>query len=175
MAHPSDPNALRPLLDFGPLGSQPGSLPSGAGGPSQPVSLRTTADAPSSGPALHHEPAVRSSRCPRFDSRWVNDKNLGQVFGGKYIIDRVLGEGGMGIVYLSRHKAIGKRFAIKLLHGDAAKDPEVVERFKVEAQAASAIGNEHIIDITDFAELTDGSTYFAMEFLDGRALSKLFD
>lgn len=104
-----------------------------------------------------------------------NDPNIGQVFGGKYLIERLLGEGGMGVVYLARHKAIGKRFAIKLLHGDAVKDPEVVERFKVEAQAASSIGSEHIIDITDFAEAVDGSTYFVMEFLDGRPLSKLFE
>ncbi len=111
---------------------------------------------------------------PPVNPKWANDPNIGQVFGGKYIIDRVLGEGGMGIVYLAKHKAIGKRFAIKLLHGDALKDPEVVERFKVEAQAASAIGNEHIIDITDFAELPDGSTYFVMEFLDGRSVTALF-
>ncbi|MGZ3477480.1 MAG: serine/threonine-protein kinase [Polyangiales bacterium] len=103
------------------------------------------------------------------------DKNVGQVFGGKYKVERILGEGGMGIVYQARHVAIGKKFAIKLLHGDNTKDPEVVERFKVEAQAASSIGNEHIIDITDFAELPDGSTYFVMEFLDGRALTKLFE
>ncbi len=175
MAHPSDPNAPPPPSGFGPPGSQPGSLPSGVVVPSQPVSLRTTADVPSSGPERFTTSPQSVIEMPPIDPRWVNDKNLGQVFGGKYIIDRVLGEGGMGIVYLSRHKAIGKRFAIKLLHGDAVKDPEVVERFKVEAQAASAIGNEHIIDITDFAELTDGSTYFVMEFLDGRALSKLFD
>jgi eukaryotic-like serine/threonine-protein kinase len=104
-----------------------------------------------------------------------HDPNIGQVFGGKYLIERHLGEGGMGVVYLARHKAIGKRVAIKLLHGDAVKDPEVVERFKVEAQAASSIGSEHIIDITDFSEAVDGSTYFVMEFLDGRPLSKLFD
>jgi serine/threonine protein kinase len=102
------------------------------------------------------------------------DPNIGQVFGGKYQIDRILGEGGMGIVYLARHKAIGKKFAIKLLHQDATKDPEVVERFKVEAQAASSIGNEHIVDITDFAELPDGQTYFVMELLEGKALSTLF-
>jgi tRNA A-37 threonylcarbamoyl transferase component Bud32 len=104
-----------------------------------------------------------------------DDPNIGACFGDKYVIERKVGEGGMGVVYLARHKAIGKRFAIKLLHGDATKDPEVVERFKVEAQAASAIGSEHIIDITDFAELPNGNTYFVMEYLDGRALSHLFE
>ena len=130
-------------------------------------------------------PAVSSSQ-PSFNDEssgaWSNpaasvnkDPNIGKLFGGKYLIERLLGEGGMGKVYLAKHKAIGKRFAIKLLHTDAIKDPEVVERFKVEAQAASSIGNEHIIDITDFAELDDGSTFFVMEYLDGKSLTKLIE
>jgi serine/threonine-protein kinase len=112
---------------------------------------------------------------PSLEPQVKDDPRIGQIFGGKYEIQKVLGEGGMGVVYGARHKAIGKRFAIKVLHGDAVKDPEVVERFKVEAQAASSIGNEHIIDITDFAELPDGATYFVMEFLDGKPLSKLYE
>ncbi|MBI2395284.1 MAG: serine/threonine protein kinase [Deltaproteobacteria bacterium] len=135
-----------------------------------------------SGPSVPGSmPAVSSPSSPfglpsgPFEPVPSSDPNIGQVFGGKYLIERHLGEGGMGVVYLARHKAIGKRFAIKLLHGDATKDPEVVERFKVEAQAASSIGSEHIIDITDFAELPDGATYFVMEYLDGRAVSKMFE
>ncbi len=151
-------------------GNAPPSFPSapGSGPASVPVSMPVFAQSDRSGPlempSSSLDGAVSSS-----------DPNIGQVFGGKYLIERQLGEGGMGIVYLARHKAIGKRFAIKLLHGDAVKDPEVVERFKVEAQAASSIGSEHIIDITDFSEAVDGSTYFVMEFLDGRPLSKLFE
>jgi serine/threonine-protein kinase len=103
-----------------------------------------------------------------------NDPLIGTTIGGKYIVELKLGEGGMGIVYKGRHKVIGKRIAIKLLHSDVLRDPEVVERFKVEAQAAGAIGNEHIIEITDFDQLENGQTFFVMEYLDGKPLSKLF-
>ncbi len=159
----------------GPLSGEP-SFP-GAPRPGEPsFSGAPFSGAPFSGePSFSGELSIRGATSSLDGTTTRHDKNLGQVFGGKYLIERVLGEGGMGIVYQARHQAIGKKFAIKLLHGDATKDPEVVERFKVEAQAASAIGSEHIIDITDFAELPDGDTYFVMEFLDGKPLSKLID
>ncbi len=56
-----------------------------------------------------------------------DDPRIGQVFGGKYEIQRVLGEGGMGIVYGARHKAIGKKFAIKVLTGDATWQMRSIE------------------------------------------------
>jgi predicted Ser/Thr protein kinase len=103
------------------------------------------------------------------------DPLIGRTLDGRYRIEKVLGEGGMGLVYAARHAMLNKPLAIKVLRPEVSKDVEVMQRFQQEAQSASAIGNHHIIEISDFGTLPDQSTYFVMEFLDGVSLTKAIE
>jgi serine/threonine-protein kinase len=94
---------------------------------------------------------------------------VGQTI-GNYLITAKLGEGGMGVVYLAEHPVIGRKVAMKAIHPELSRNPEVVSRFVTEAKSVNQIGNEHIVDIHDFGTTTDGEFYFIMEFLQGEAL-----
>ena len=99
------------------------------------------------------------------------DLNLGKTLDGRYHIERLLGKGGMGLVYEAKHVVLQKRLAVKVLKEEVSRDEKVMARFRREAQAAGSIGSPHICDVSDFGTMPDGSTYFVMEFLDGPSLS----
>ncbi|MFT3927307.1 MAG: protein kinase [Myxococcales bacterium] len=107
------------------------------------------------------------------DTGPAKDALLGTVVDGRYRVLEQIGEGGMGVVYKALHVTLNKTLALKVLRGEMAKDAEVVQRFIQEAQAATSIGHENIIDISDFGRLTDGTVYFVMEYLNGRPLNNL--
>ncbi|MEM6292410.1 MAG: serine/threonine-protein kinase [Myxococcota bacterium] len=96
----------------------------------------------------------------------------GTVLAGRYRVERVIGEGGMGEVYLARHLTIDKLLAIKVLSPERARRPRTVSRFLQEAKASSKIRHENVVDITDFGK-DDGRAFFVMEYLDGEDLSAI--
>lgn len=97
-------------------------------------------------------------------------KLVGSIMEGKYKITRILGEGGMGVVYEANHTLIGRRLAVKVLHPEVSTQSELVERFYNEARTAAAVGHEHIIEITDMG-MHKGAPFIVMEFLEGQALT----
>ncbi len=101
------------------------------------------------------------------------ERLIGVELDGRYRIEKQIGEGGMGVVFLARHMVIEKAVAIKVLRAEIATDEAVVKRFVQEARAASRIGHPNIIDVTDFGTTKDGLTYQVMEFLEGQTLAAL--
>jgi serine/threonine protein kinase len=92
---------------------------------------------------------------------------------GNYRVTKLLGEGGMGAVYLGEHPVIGRKVAIKVLHSALARDQDIVARFFNEARAIHLIAHPNIVEILDFGQTPDGQPYFIMEFLTGEALSEV--
>jgi len=101
--------------------------------------------------------------------------HTGQTLDGKYHLERLLGEGGMGAVYLGRHLLIGKRLAVKFLHAELTGNEEAVKRFYREAQAAAAIGHKNIVDVLDVGVTPAGEPYLVMEYLEGEGLCALLE
>ncbi len=89
---------------------------------------------------------------------------------GGYVIDGVLGQGGMGMVYSATHPVIGKRAAIKVLKPELSTSPAAVERFVMEARAVNQIGHPNIVDIFAFGKLPDDRSYYVMDLLVGESL-----
>ncbi|MCA9699736.1 MAG: serine/threonine protein kinase, partial [Myxococcales bacterium] len=98
---------------------------------------------------------------------------VGTVLADRYKVISVLGDGGMGRVYLGEHVTLRKKVAIKVLKQEFCHDRTNVERFLQEARAASMIRHENIVDIMDFGQVPGGSVFFVMELLEGADLSDL--
>jgi serine/threonine protein kinase len=98
------------------------------------------------------------------------DNLIGQTIFGEYTITKKLGEGGMGSVYLAEQQSIDQQIAIKVLHGRAAKNDEMVKRFNREAKAISMLSHPNIIRVFIFGRTDDGLIYLAMEFVKGQSL-----
>jgi hypothetical protein len=97
----------------------------------------------------------------------------GSLIGGRYRIERVVGQGGFGAVYKAQHAATGDTVAIKVLRTDVQGSSDVVARFRHEAKATSKLKHPNTVRVFDFGQMDDGNLYIAMEFLDGRTFTDL--
>jgi eukaryotic-like serine/threonine-protein kinase len=92
---------------------------------------------------------------------------------GRYRIVRLLGEGGMGAVYLASHVGLGRDVAIKFLHAEFISREDIVGRFRREAQAAAAIRHKNIIEVFDVGMSPQGEPFLVIEYLEGESLAGL--
>src|SRR5580698_299695 len=95
----------------------------------------------------------------------------GDVIGGKYVIERLLGRGGMGVVFLARQERLDRRVAIKFLLPEAMSNASAVARFEREARAAASLLSDHVTRVHDVGHLESGEPYMVMELLLGEDLA----
>jgi len=97
---------------------------------------------------------------------------VGSVIDGTYIIEAMIGRGGMGAVYLASHRRLqGKKVAIKMLHADLGGD-EILARFKREADIASQLDHPNIVKVENYNKLADGTPFIVYEYLQGESLAQ---
>jgi serine/threonine protein kinase len=139
------------------------------------------------GPSRHDRALDKSNTAALGDAKKTDEMNLdarqsqsglsvavvGSVVGGRYFVRRLCGEGGMGRVYEAEHTDIGKRVALKILHPAYSQTPDLVERLRREARAASKISHPNVVDVTDSGTTPDGAFFFVMEYLEGIELGEL--
>ena len=101
------------------------------------------------------------------------DPWIGQVVNGKFRVEALIGQGGMGRVYRALHLTLERPVVLKMLHRGLTSDPSVAQRFHREAKAASRLTHPNSIQVLDFGEAEDGTLFMAMEHLGGRDLGAL--
>ncbi len=95
---------------------------------------------------------------------------IGKTIDGRYVVESVLGVGGMGTVLRAKHAFTGMPVAVKLLRPELQLDPDIQTRFLAEAKAPNAIGHPAIVQVLDAGRTADGLLYMAMELLVGRSM-----
>jgi serine/threonine-protein kinase len=109
------------------------------------------------------------------DLEAMPDDRIGQIIGGRYLVERKLGEGGMATVYRARHTLVDKPVAIKIMAPHLTKDASLRERFRREAKNAASLAHPNIIEILDTGDTDDGTAFLVMELLDGLSLADLIE
>ena len=117
-------------------------------------------------------------RCPNDGGEVVvsaTDPMLGKTI-GRYVIDRFVGEGGMGRVYEAHHATLSnKRYAIKVLLGDAGATPSMRKRFAKEAESASRLQHPNVVGVIDYGATDGGLPYIVMDFVAGRSIAEIIE
>ena len=103
----------------------------------------------------------------------TRDPLIGRTIDGRYEVIALLGEGGMGQVYEVRHVSLDRRFAMKVLRRELAREEDLAARFIDEAKATAAVRHPNVVQITDFGKLETGAPYFVMELLVGETLGRI--
>ncbi len=104
-----------------------------------------------------------------------SDPQSGRLFGNKYRAVRIVGEGGMGVVYEGVQTNVDQRVAIKILHARFAGRPDLVQRFENEARACARLHDPHIVTLHDFGREDDGTFYLVMEYVAGPSLAEFIN
>jgi serine/threonine-protein kinase len=117
--------------------------------------------------------------CPKCGSALVrapgsdDDDQVGKIVAGKFRIEKLIGEGGMGKVYRATQMSLDKQVVLKVLRTSLLGDARTVARFQREAKAASRLNHPNSISVIDFGQSDDGSLYIAMEYVAGEDLHQL--
>jgi serine/threonine protein kinase len=118
-------------------------------------------------------PLVRGGTDPGFRPPQTSaaDPLVGTVISGRFRIEDLIGQGGMGKVYRARHLALERTVVLKMLKPQLLEDPTLVGRFEREAKAASRLNHPNVIQVLDFGRLeNEGTLYIVMEYVQGKDL-----
>ncbi len=119
--------------------------------------------------------------CPKDGSRLLEatparppeDAFIGRVIAGRFVLERRLGKGGMGVVYLANHTVLKRLFAVKLLRRENVSNERALARFFREARVASSVDHPNIVSIYDYGQTDKGEPYLVMEYVEGTVLYQL--
>jgi serine/threonine-protein kinase len=102
----------------------------------------------------------------------IADPLIGSVIGGRYEVLSKVAKGGMGTIYEVRNTKLGRTFALKTITAEAAQDPEVLARFRREADVVANLSHPNIVEVVDWDQLDDGAPFLVMEYLRGETLAR---
>jgi len=133
---------------------------------------RTKVESPNARSKTPLPATPKSSRPPPLPKTGLEEPERVGTSLGSYRVLELLGKGGMGYVYRAEHAKLGREVALKLLRSDYARRRDAVARFFQEARTVNRVRHRNIVDVTDFVELDDGTTFIIMEFLRGQSLGR---